>query len=246
MAFTRTIEILASAADLFHAAAQEFVRVGRLAIGAQGRFSVALSGGSTPKNLYSLLASNYSDFPWNRTFLFFGDERHVPPTDLESNYRMVDEALRSKISVTASNVFRVKAENPDAAAAAADYEAQIRSFFELKPTEIPRFDLILLGLGPDGHTASLFPDSEGLKDKNHLVIANWVEKFKTHRISFTFPVLNRAAEVLLLASGPGKADIVQQVFEGNPTPPFPVQQVHPEDGTLLWMLDEAAASKLKR
>jgi 6-phosphogluconolactonase len=245
MAFTRTIEILASAADLYHAAAQEFVRVGRLAIGAQGRFSVALSGGSTPKNLYSLLASNYSDFPWNRTFLFFGDERHVPPTDPESNYRMVDEALLSKISVPASNVFRVKAENPDAAAAAADHEAQIRKFFELKPTEFPRFDLIFLGLGPDGHTASLFPDSEGLKDKNHLVIANWVEKFKTHRISYTFPVLNRAAELLVLASGPDKADIVQQVFEGNPTPPFPVQQVHPEDGTLLWMLDEAAASKLK-
>jgi 6-phosphogluconolactonase len=246
MSSTRTIEILASAADLYHAAAEEFVRVGRLAIGAQGRFSVALSGGSTPKNLYSLLASNYSDFPWNRTFLFFGDERHVPPTDPESNYRMVNEALLSKISIPAANVFRVKAENPDATAAAADYEAQIRSFFELKPTEFPHFDLILLGLGPDGHTASLFPDSEGLKDKSHLVIANWVEKFKTYRISFTFPVLNHAAESLVLASGPDKADIVQQVLEGNTTPPFPVQQVHPKDGTLLWMLDEPAASKLKR
>jgi 6-phosphogluconolactonase len=246
MSSTRTIQILASAADLYHAGAEEFVRVGRLAIGAQGRFSVALSGGSTPKNLYSLLASNYSDFPWNRTFLFFGDERHVPPTDPESNYRMVNEALLSKISVPASNVFRVKAENPDAAAAAADYEAQIRSFFELKPTEFPRFDLILLGLGPDGHTASLFPDSEGLKDKTHLVIANWVEKFKTHRISFTFPVLNHAAEAAVLASGPDKADIVQQVLDGNAAPTFPVQQVHPKDGTLLWILDEAAASKLKR
>jgi len=246
MASTRTIQILASAADLYHAGAEEFVRVGRLAIGAQGRFSVALSGGSTPKNLYSLLASNYSDFPWNRTFLFFGDERHVPPTDPESNYRMVNEALLSKISVAASNVFRVNAENPDATAAAADYEARIRSFFELKPTEFPRFDLIFLGLGPDGHTASLFPDSEGLKDKTHLVIANWVEKFKTHRISFTFPVLNNAAEATVLASGHDKADIVQQVLDGNAVPPFPVQQVHPKDGTLLWILDEAAASKLKR
>src|SRR5579862_6864321 len=106
----RSIEVLATAADLFHAAAEEFVSLGRAAIGAQGRFSVALSGGSTPKNLYSLLASNYSDFPWNRTFLFFGDERHVPPTDPESNYRMVNEALLSKISVAASNVFRVNAE----------------------------------------------------------------------------------------------------------------------------------------
>ncbi len=249
MPTTRAIEILPTAADLFHAAAEEFVRKGRLAIGAQGRYSVALSGGSTPKSLYSLLASNYADFPWNRTFLFFGDERHVPPTDPESNYRMVSEAMLSRISIPPSNVFRVKAENPDAAAAAAEYESQIRDFFELKPGEFPRFDLILLGMGPDGHTASLFPDSEGLKDQTHLVIANWVEKFKTHRISFTFPVLNRAAEVMFLASGPDKADMVRQVLEGHAAegkspPSYPAQRVQPDDGILLWMLDEAAASKL--
>lgn len=247
----RTIEILPTTADLFHAAAEEFVRVGRLAIGAHGRFSVALSGGSTPKNLYSLLAPNYADFPWNRTFLFFGDERHVPPTDPESNYRMVNEALLSKISIPPSNVYRVQGENPAAAAAAAEYETQLRNFFELKPGEFPRFDLILLGMGPDGHTASLFPGSEGSKEQSRLVIANWVEKFKTHRISFTFPVLNRAAEVMFLASGADKADMLRQVLEGKGpegknTPPYPAQQVQPEDGTLLWMLDEAAASKLTR
>jgi 6-phosphogluconolactonase len=246
-----TIEILPTAADLFHAAAQEFVRVGRLAIGAQGRFSVALSGGSTPRNLYALLASNYADFPWNRAFLFFGDERHVPPTDPESNYRMVSEAMLSKISIPASNVFRVKAEDPDAATAAADYEAQLRNFFELKPGKFPRFDLILLGVGPDGHAASLFPDSEGLKEQTRLVIANWVEKFKTHRISFTFPVLNRAAQVMFLASGPDKADMLRQILEGKApeeknTPSCPAQRVQPEDGNLLWMLDEAAASKLTK
>src|SRR5580698_2365976 len=137
---TRTIEVATTAADLFHAAAEEFARVGRLAIGAQGRFSVALSGGSTPKSLYSLLAQKYADFPWNRTFLFFGDERHVPPTDAESNYRMVDESLLSKISIPPANVFRVHAENPDAAAAALEYETQMRRFFELKAGEFPRFD----------------------------------------------------------------------------------------------------------
>lgn len=251
MPSTRTIEIFATAADLFHAAAQEFARVGRLAIGAQGRFSVALAGGSTPKSLYSLLASNYGDFPWNRTFLFFGDERHVAPTDPESNYRMVNESLLSKISIPASNVFRVNAENPDAAAAAADYEGRIRTFFELKPAQFPRFDLILLGMGPDGHTASLFPDSEGLKEQTKLVIANWVEKFKTHRISFTFPVLNRAAEVIFLVSGPDKAEMLRQVLEGKAseekgTPPLPAQRVQPQDGSLIWMLDDAAASKLTR
>lgn len=243
---TREIEVLPTAADLFHAAAEEFTRVGRQAIGAQGRFAVALSGGSTPKGLYSLLAASYPDFPWARTYLFFGDERHVPPTGAESNYRMVSEALLSKIAIPAQNVFRIKAENPDAAAAAADYETQLRKFFELKPSEFPRFDLIFLGIGPDGHTASLFPDSEGLKENSKLVIANWVEKFKTHRLSFTFPVLNNAGEVIFLASGPDKSQMIHEVLQAKPTPQLPAQQVQPANGRLLWMLDESAAAKLKR
>jgi 6-phosphogluconolactonase len=246
MQSTRTIEVVATAADLFHAAAEEFVRTARAAIGAQGRFTVALSGGSTPKALYSLLATNYADFVWNRVFLFFGDERHVPPTDSESNYRMVKESLLTKISIPDGNVFRVPAENPDAAAAAADYEAQIRRFFELKSGEFPRFDLILLGMGPDGHTASLFPDSAALDEQSRLVVANWVAKFNTHRITFTFPVLNRAAEVMFLASGPDKADMLHRVLEDKNTPPLPSQRVQPSDGNLLWLLDEAAAAKLTR
>jgi 6-phosphogluconolactonase len=258
MPSTRSIEVLATAADLFHAAAEEFVRVARTAIGAQGRFTVALSGGSTPKALYSLLATNYADFVWNRVFLFFGDERHVPPTDPESNYRMVNEALLTKITIPSENVFRVAAENPDAAAAASDYESRLRRFFELRPEtrpeirpegrpgEIPRFDLILLGMGPDGHTASLFPDSPALDEQSRLVVANWVAKFNTHRITFTFPVLNNAAEVMFLASGPDKADMLRQVLEGTSTPPLPSQRVQPSDGKLLWMLDEAAAAKLTR
>ena len=254
MPSTRSIEVVATAADLFHVAAEEFVRVGRAAIGAQGRFTVALSGGSTPRAFYSLLAANYADFAWNRIFLFFGDERHVPPTDPDSNYRMVNESLLTKIAIPAENVFRVKAENPDAAAAASDYEAQLRRFFEIKsgdqpgdrPGEFPRFDLILLGMGPDGHTASLFPDSPALDEQSRLVVANWVAKFNTHRITFTFPVLNRAAEVMFLASGADKADMLRQVLEGKNTPPFPSQRVQPIDGRLLWMLDEAAATKLAR
>lgn len=246
MPSTRNIEVLANAPDLFHAAAEEFVRAGRSAIGAQGRFSVALSGGSTPKALYSLLAANYADFAWNRVFLFFGDERHVPPTDAESNYRMVNESLLTKITIPAENVFRVKAENADADAAAEDYEQKLRRFFELKPGEFPRFDLILLGMGPDGHTASLFPDSAALDEQSRLVVANWVAKFNTHRITFTFPVLNHAAEVMFMAVGADKADMLHQVLEGKPTPPLPSQRVQPSDGTLLWMLDEAAAAKLAR
>jgi len=250
MPSTRSIEVLATAADLFDAAAEEFVRTARTAIGAQGRFTVALSGGSTPKALYSLLAANYADFAWNRVFLFFGDERHVPPTDPDSNYRMVHESLLTKIAIPAENVFRVPAENPDAAAAASDYEVQLRRFFELRPGdrpgEFPRFDLILLGLGPDGHTASLFPDSAALDESSRLVVANWVAKFNTYRITFTFPVLNRAAEVMFMAIGADKADMLYKVLEGKSIPPLPSQRVQPSDGNLLWMLDEAAAAKLTR
>jgi 6-phosphogluconolactonase len=241
----RIIEVLPTPADLFHSAAEEFVRVGRAAIAARGRFTVALSGGSTPRSLYSLLAKEYADFSWSQTFLFFGDERHVPPDHHDSNYRMVNEALLSKVTIPAENVYRVRAELPDASAAASDYEDKLRGFFKLQPGEFPRFDLILLGLGPDGHTASLFPDSEGLKEQSRLVIANWVEKFKTHRITFTFPVLNHATDVMFLASGANKADMVRQILEGTNTPPFPAQEIQPE-GRLVWMLDQAAAAKLSR
>jgi 6-phosphogluconolactonase len=245
MTCIRIIEVLPTPADLFRAAAEEFVRQGHAAISEHGRFTVALSGGSTPRSLYSLLAKDYADFPWSRTFLFFGDERHVPPDHPDSNYRMVNEALLSKVPIPAENIYRVRAELPDAAAAALEYEERLRTFFKLQPGEFPRFDLILLGLGPDGHTASLFPDSEGLKEQSRLVIANWVEKFKTHRITFTFPVLNHASEVMFLVSGADKADMVRKVLEGENTPPFPAQQVQP-DGKLVWMLDEAVAAKLSR
>jgi len=246
MPSTRSIEVLANAADLFHAAAEEFVGAARTAIGAQGRFTVALAGGSTPKALYSLLAASYAAFAWNRVFFFFGDERHVPPTDPQSNYRMANEALLSKITIPAENVFRVHAENPDAAAAAADYEAEVRRFFALKTGEFPRFDLILLGMGPDGHTASLFPDSKALDEHSRVVVSNWVEKFKTDRITFTFPVLNNAHEVMFMTSGADKADMLHQVLEGKNTPPFPCQLVQPTDGKLLWVIDEPAAEKLTR
>ena len=242
----REIRILATPADLFNAAAEEFVRVGKAAIAARGRFTVALSGGSTPKSLYSLLAAKYAAFDWHHTHLFFGDERHVPPDHPDSNYRMVNEALLTRISIPGENVFRVKAENPDAAAAALEYENGLRRFFALRPGDFPRFDLILLGMGPDGHTASLFPGSEGLKEQSCLVIANWIEKFSAHRITFTFPVLNHAAELLFMAAGPDKADMVRKVVEGENTTPYPSQQVQPIDGALLWMLDEAAAAKLRR
>src|SRR5437588_12027489 len=245
MPSTRSVEVLATAADLFHAAAEEFIRAARTAIGGYGRFTVALAGGSTPKGVYSLLATNYTNFAWNRVFLFFGDERHVPPTDPESNYRMASESLITKIAIPAENVFRVPAENSDASAAALDYENQLRRFFELRPGEFPRFDLILLGLGPDGHTASLFPNTAALNETKLLVVANWVEKFKANRITFTYPVLNNAACVIFLVNGADKADMVRTVLEDGRAD-LPSQRVHPVNGRLLWLLDKGAASKLSK
>jgi len=240
------IRILTTPQELFAAAAEEVIHAAGEAVKARGKFTLALSGGSTPKALYNLLATNArTALPWERTYFFWGDERHVPPTDPDSNYRMVNEAMLSKVPVPPANVFRVEAENPDASAAAAAYEQTLRKFFQLDPNGVPRFDLILLGMGPDGHTASLFPGTEGLKEKSRLVIANWVEKLKTHRLSFTLPVLNAAHTVAFLVSGTDKAPALKEVLEGNdPGEQYPAKLVQPKDGKLIWLLDRAAASGL--
>jgi len=214
------------------------------AVQARGRFTVALSGGSTPKTLYSLLATK-PGIPWDKVYFFWGDERHVPPDDPESNYRMVNEALLSKIQVPPENIFRIHAEEKDATAAAQQYEQVIKDFFHLSPGQLPRFDLIYLGTGPDGHTASLFPGTAALNETQRLVVANWVPKFNTDRLTFTYPVLNAAACVTFLASGPDKAPILHDILE-NSAAGLPSQRVRPTNGKLIWLVDEAAASKLSR
>jgi 6-phosphogluconolactonase len=240
------IRTLTTPQELFAAAAEEVVRTANEAVAQRGRFTIALSGGSTPKNLYNLLATNArTALPWDRMFFFWGDERHVPPTDPDSNYRMADETMLSKIPVAAGNVFRIAAENPDAAAAAEAYEQALRKFFAVGPGQFPRFDLILLGMGPDGHTASLFPGTAALQEKSRLVVANWVEKLKASRISLTLPVLNAAHCVTFLVSGTDKAAVLRTVLEENaPTEQYPSKLVKPSDGKLIWLLDRAAASAL--
>jgi len=237
------LRVLDTAAELFRTAAREFVSLASQAVKDKGRFCVALAGGSTPKRLYSLLAGGEVEaVPWDRTYFFFGDERHVPPDDPESNYRMVNEAMFSKAPVPPGNVLRIHAEK-DATLAAQEYEETLRKFFDLTPDQVPRFDLILLGVGPDGHTASLFPGSAALDETKRLVVVNWVEKFKTDRITFTFPVLNNAAFVMFLASGADKASILHEVFD-NPAAGLPSQKVRPEHGRLVWLLDRPAAASL--
>jgi 6-phosphogluconolactonase len=238
------LRILPTASDLFEAAAEEFSALASAAVKRSGRFCVALSGGSTPRGLYSLLAKEAAtSLPWKKIYFFFGDERHVPPNDADSNYRMANEAMLSKVPVPQENIFRVRAEVKDATAAAEAYEKAMRNFFGQKSGKVPRFDLILLGLGPDGHTASLFPGTDALKEKNHLVLANWVEKFKTDRITFTLPVLNAAACVIFLVSGADKATVLREVLD-NPDAGLPSQKVQLSDGELLWMVDSTAASAL--
>jgi 6-phosphogluconolactonase len=243
---TFEVRRLATPQDLFRAAADEVIHAATEAIAKRGRFTIALSGGSTPRNLYTLIAANAStSLPWDKVFFFWGDERHVPPTDPESNYRMAEETLLSKVPVPAGNIFPVPAENPDATVAAASYEETLRKFFVVALGEFPRFDVILLGMGPDGHTASLFPETAALQEKSRLVVANWVEKLHTHRITLTLPVLNAARRIAFLVGGIDKAPVLHEVLEGNaPGEKYPSKLVRPTDGSLVWFIDRAAASGL--
>ncbi len=242
-------QVYPNADALARAAAVDLLRLAQQSVAERGVFTLALAGGSTPKKLYSLLATDpaFRDFPWTQTQLYFGDERHVPPDHPDSNYHMTHETLLASGRVPADNVHRIHAELPAAAEAATRYETEMHSFFTADKCldGFPRFDAILLGMGPDGHTASLFPGSHGLENKEHWVISNWVEKFKTDRITFTFPVLNAARNVFLLVAGPDKTDMLHEVLVAQrDAAVYPVQRVQPIDGAKLWLLDSAAAARL--
>ena len=232
------LKILAGPEALAKAAAELFVAKTIEAVAKQGFFTVALSGGSTPKLLYQLLADR-AEVPWSSIHFFWTDERHVPPDDPENNYSMAYDALLSRVPV--SKVHRVLSENPSAADAAQDYE---KTVLEFVPETPPRFDLILLGVGTDGHTASIFPGAEVLNERKRLVAASYVEKLKRYRITMTLPLINNAASVMFLVSGTEKAEIVKEVLHGPKK--YPAQEVRPIKGELVWLLDREAASKLQR
>jgi 6-phosphogluconolactonase len=242
------VKILTDANAIAQTAAVLFLEAAQEAVREKGSFSVALAGGSTPKALYGLLASSpllQAKVPWSKIQFFFGDERHVPPDDAESNYRMAKEAMLDKASVDPKQVHRIHAENPNAAEAAAQYEAELRECFQLKAGQLPRFDLILLGMGPEGHVASLFPGTKAMNEERRLVVSNWVGKFFTDRITMTLPVLNNAARIIFMAHGAEKALALKGVLEGPYEPDqLPSQAIRPTSGKLLWLLDPTAASKL--
>jgi 6-phosphogluconolactonase len=237
------IRVVTNKQELNQAAAAEIERRTGEAVRAKGGFTIALAGGSTPKSVYSLLAepATAKRLPWDKMYFFFGDERHVPPDHQDSNYRMAEESLFCKVPVTQDHLFRVPAENPDAGQAAESYQRTLRNFFRLQPGEFPRFDLILLGMGPDGHTASLFPHTAALHENNRLVVANWVEKFNTHRITFTVPVINNASAVMFMISGAEKRPALSAVLTSDASPEeFPSKLVRPENGELIWLIEADA------
>ena len=230
----------AAGADVFAEAAAEAVR-------RAGRFSVALAGGSTPKGMYSLIASDArlrSAIPWNKIEFFWSDERYVPADHPDSNYGMAFNAMLSKVTVSPAQVHRVRTENADAQACADSYALEIRSSLAV-PTGIPHFDLILLGIGADGHTASLFPGTDALHEQTRLVAANWVDKAGAYRITMTFPLLNAARAVMFMAAGVDKATAVRDALQSTAPPKVPAGEVQPRDGRLLWLLDHSAASLLQ-
>lgn len=233
--------------SLMRALANRFVTLSEQAISARGHFSVVLSGGSTPRAAYQLLATpDYSEqIDWEHVYVFWGDERCVPPESPESNYRMARETLLAHVPVRISRVYRIRGEMEPQAAADA-YEKTLRDYFEHVRSRTPRFDLILLGMGADGHTASLFPNSSVLNEERRWVVAHYVEAVGGWRVTLTLPVINAAAQVIFLVAGADKAPAVEAVLGASPDGSLPAARVQPVSGAVTWLLDAAAASRLKR
>ncbi len=238
----------ADAEAVSRTAAEEFVRLAREATAARGRFTVALSGGSTPRRLYQLLAEApfREQVDWPRVEFFWGDERSVPPDHKDSNYRTAKEALLSKLAVPPGRVHRMQAERSDRDSAAREYQEESARVFGVSPEgEPPAFDLVLLGMGPDGHTASLFPGTAALQETKRWVVANHVPQMNTDRLTMTAPILNRAAQVLFLVAGGDKAERLAEVLDGPAdVERLPSQLLRGARGRVVWLVDEAAARRL--
>jgi 6-phosphogluconolactonase len=233
---------------LAHAAAEHFLEQVQKNVSAKGRARIAVSGGSTPKRTFSLLADPQQKFlramPWEKLELFFVDERTVPPTDKDSNYRMTREAMLNKVPLKSEQVFRIEGELPPEEAAAR-YESTLRNQFKLEGAEVPRFDVLALGMGDDGHTASIFPHTSGIHEMSHLVYANQVPQKDTWRVTLTWPVINEAGDVFFLIGDKDKANPLHRVLQGPYDPEtLPSQLIQPKNGKLLFLLDQDAAALL--
>lgn len=242
------IKVLQNLDEISRAAAELFIEIGNCAINEKNKFTVALAGGSTPKSLYQLLATDEfkSQLDWQKVFYFFGDERNVSPDDGESNFQTANENLLKPLQISAKNVFRWQTELKDVEKIAGNYDKTVAKFFGSSENEFPRFDLILLGMGDDGHTASLFPFSDALNETEKIAVSNRVEKLKANRLTFTFPTINNASNIIFLISGETKANALKEVLEGKFQPEkFPSQFVNPQNGNIFWLIDAPAARFLK-
>jgi 6-phosphogluconolactonase len=237
------IKTLPDSQSLARAAAYHFVECAQQAINEHGSFAVALAGGSTPQAAYETLATVEfaSTILWEKVHVFWGDERCVAPNHENSNYRMAFEVLLRHSPIPVKQIYRMEGEL-DPKEAAQNYEVRLRAFFGQK---VPRFDLILLGLGPDGHTASLFPGSKASEEKKHWVAANYVRRLSAWRLTMTAPLINQAANVTFLVSGEAKAEILRRVLAGRYSPEdLPAQMIRPDRGQLRWLVDAGAAQLL--
>lgn len=237
------INIFPTPEALGEAAARHIIELAKHYIQKNGRFTISLSGGSTPERLFKLLSQSLyvEQMPWQNTYFFWGDERCVPLDDERNNAHQAIKLLFSKINIPADNIFRIPTNLPPTQAAE-QYEQTIKEFFV---NAQPRFDLMLLGMGDDGHTASLFPGTEVLHETKHLVKAIYIDKVSMHRITMTVPLINQSHHIIFLVTGSGKAETLKTVLQGDSQPElYPAQLIQPEDGTLLWMVDEAATALL--
>jgi 6-phosphogluconolactonase len=242
-----SVEIFRTPDEMAKAVANRFAAIATEAVSARGRFTAALSGGKTPVALYTLLAKApfVSKIPWARVHLFWGDERCVPPDHPDSNYRMIREFLLDHVPIPPANVLRMPGEM-DPAEAAARYEKRLREFFVTHGDGFPVFDFFLLGLGEDGHTASLFPGTRSIRESARWVVGHYVDAQKGWRITLTPPVINAARMVAFIVAGAGKAAVMKEILEGPFRPDtLPAQIVRPAGGDLVWMLDREAAALLK-
>lgn len=245
----RMVILFRDAASLARRAAEEFVKTANSAVASRGSFTVALAGGSTPKLLYTLLVDDAgfrSQLPWDKMQVFFGDERHAGPGDKDSNYRMANESLISKSPLKPEQISRIKGEYDDTEKAALEYEQVLRAYFKLKDGELPRFDLVLLGMGDEGHTLSLFPGTKALQPSlKRFVVRNWVGKLYTERITLTAATANHANQVIFMVTRADKALALKAVLEGPYEPEqLPSQLIQPATGNLLWLVDQDAGNLL--
>jgi 6-phosphogluconolactonase len=246
----RAVRLFNHCSEIASYAANEIAQIAAEAVTTRGVFSIALAGGSTPKMLYALLAEHptlRTEVPWDKIEVFFGDERHVGPGHPDSNFQMASDAMLSKVPLRTEQIHRIKGEYPETAQAASEYEAEIRRVFKLQDSAFPHFDVLLLGMGNEGHTLSLFPGTKALHETQRIVTNNWVGKLYTDRVTLTAPAANAAANIFFMVTGSDKAPALKAVLEGPHEPEqLPAQMIQPANGSLSWLVDTAAGAMLSR